>query len=60
MQIVTICFEQPLDIIIGDTPITLVTFKSTELGHVKFGIDAPKNIKVNREEVYQAIKEKTI
>jgi carbon storage regulator len=58
MDIVMVDFEQPLHIRRNDSTVTLVTFKTVEPGQVKFGVDAPKNIKVHREEVYQAIKEK--
>jgi carbon storage regulator len=58
MDIVMINFEQPLHINRNDSKVTLITFKTAEPGQVKFGVEAPKNIKVHREEVYQAIKDK--
>ena len=58
MDIVMVDFEQPLHIRRNDNNVTLVTFKTAEPGQVKFGVEAPKNIKVHREEVYHAIKEK--
>jgi len=34
----------------------VVAFKTQEHGHIKFGVDAPRSLKVHREEVYLAIK----
>lgn len=58
MRIITIPYEENIYIQIGDQKIKIVTFATQEPGNIKFGIDAPKNIKVHREEVYQIIQSK--
>ena len=56
MNIVTIDFEEPLILLVNNEAIRVVAFKTQEHGHIKFGVDAPRSIKVHREEVYLAIK----
>ena len=56
MNIVTIDFEEPLTLLVNNETVRIVAFKTQEHGHIKFGIDAPRSIKVHREEVYLAIK----
>jgi carbon storage regulator len=56
MNIVTIDFEEPLTLLVNNETVRVVAFKTQEHGHIKFGIDAPRSIKVHREEVYLAIK----
>ncbi len=51
MDIVTINFEEKLVIDIRGQGVTLVAFQTLELGNVKFGIDAPRSLRVNRAEV---------
>ncbi len=51
MDIVTINFEEKLVIDIRGQGVTLVAFQTLEHGNIKFGIDAPRNLRVNREEV---------
>ncbi|HVT63458.1 MAG TPA: carbon storage regulator, partial [Legionellaceae bacterium] len=36
--------------------IQILAFKTSEPSNIKFGINAPRNIQVHREEIYQAIK----
>lgn len=55
MKILTIPFEENFYIQIGNHKIKIVTFETQEPGNIKFGIDASKDIKVHREEVYQII-----
>jgi carbon storage regulator len=56
MDIVTIDFEEPLHLLINGEHVRVIAFKTQEHGHIKFGLDAPRSIKVHREEVYLAIK----
>jgi len=56
MNIVTASFEEPLVFCVNGEVIRLVAFKTPEHGNIKFGVDAPRTVKVHREEIYQAIK----
>lgn len=56
MKIVTTTFEEPITLSIKGELVRLVAFKTAEHGNIKFGVDAPRNIKVHREEIYQLIK----
>lgn len=56
MKIITIPFEEHFYIQIGKQKIKLITFATPEQGNIKFGIEASRDIKVHREEVYQVIK----
>lgn len=58
MDILNLPFEEPLTIEFGGEKVQLVAFKTQEPGNIKFGIKAPRNINVHREEVYEAIKQK--
>ncbi len=58
MDILNLPFEEPLTIEIKGDRLQLVAFKTQESGNIKFGIKAPRSIKVHREEVYEAIKQK--
>lgn len=61
MDILMVPFEEPLILKFNEHLIKIVTFRTPEHGNIKFGIDAPRSVKVNREEVYLAeqMKEKT-
>lgn len=52
MDILTVSFESPFTFTIQGQEVKVVTFKTLEHGNIKFGIDAPRTIKVNREEVH--------
>ena len=54
MEIITISFEEPIQINLNGEIISIVAFKTAERGNIKFGIEAPRSIKVNREEVVRA------
>lgn len=58
MDIVNLPFEEPLRITLDNQEIILYAFKTFEPCNVKFGIQAPRSVKVHREEVYHAIKKK--
>lgn len=58
MDIVSLTFEEPLIIRIGDTVIRLLAFKTQEHGNIKFGVEAPRAINIHREEIFHAIKQK--
>lgn len=58
MRIVNINFEENLTLTIDQEVVQLVAFKTPEHGNIKFGVNAPRSIKVHREEIYQAIKRK--
>ncbi|OGV44282.1 MAG: carbon storage regulator [Legionellales bacterium RIFCSPHIGHO2_12_FULL_42_9] len=55
MEIITISFEEPIQINLNGEIISIVAFKTAERGNIKFGIEAPRSIKVNREEVVRAL-----
>ena len=55
MKILTIPLEEHFYIHIGSQKIKLVTFATPEPGNIKFGIEASRDVKVHREEVYQVI-----
>jgi carbon storage regulator len=60
MDIITLQFEEPLMIHIGDTTVKILAFKTQENGNIKFGVDAPRTINVHREEIFHAIKQKQL
>ncbi|STX29172.1 carbon storage regulator CsrA [Legionella beliardensis] len=55
MDILTVNFEEALKITIDGKSVLLMAFKTLEHGNIKFGVEAPRAIKVHREEIYQAI-----
>ncbi|MGQ3887810.1 carbon storage regulator [Legionella sp. CNM-1927-20] len=55
MDIVTVNFEETLKITVKNKSILLVAFKTLEHGNIKFGVEAPRSVKIHREEIYQAI-----
>ena len=58
MDICYIEFENQFTIIKNNQKITITPFLTDEIGNVKIGIDAPRGIAVDREEIYQLKKEK--
>lgn len=58
MDIITLPFEEALTIQLGGEKVQIIAFKTLEHGNVKFGVEAPRAVKVHREEIYYAIKEK--
>lgn len=57
MDIITIPFEETFSLTVDGQHVKIITFRTLEPGNIKFGIDAPRSLKVNREEVYLALKE---
>ena len=60
MKIIQIEFETPLTFTVSNQIVTVIAFKSPEPGNIKFGVEAPRAIKVHREEVYNLIKEQKL
>lgn len=58
MDIVNLPFEEPLRIQVDGHEVIVYAFKTVEPCNVKFGIQAPRAVKVHREEVYKAILKK--
>lgn len=54
MDILTIDFETPFTFTVENQEVRIITFRTAEHGNIKFGIDAPRALKVNREEIYLA------
>ncbi|HGC5940499.1 TPA: carbon storage regulator [Legionella pneumophila] len=53
MEIRTVTFESDLIIILeGNQKIVITPFKTPEPGNFKLGIEAPKHVTVNRQEIY--------
>ena len=52
MELRNLPFEQPMILRIKNHDIELIAFKTTEDGNIKFGINAPTSINVDREEIY--------
>jgi len=58
MEIKTVSFEEPLIIKINGRKVEINCFETFEHGNIKFGINAPKNVSVDREEVHYLKKQK--
>lgn len=58
MEIVIASFEAPCSLKINNQVVTLTFFKTEEHGNVKIGVDAPRGLAINREEVFAKKKEK--
>lgn len=58
MDITTIPFEEPLLITIDGRKVEIIAFRTAEHGNIKFGVNAPRDVNVHREEIYLAIKQK--
>ena len=53
MEIRTVAFESELIITLKNNQKVVITpFKTHELGHFKLGVDAPKQVTINRQEIY--------
>lgn len=58
MEIIHIEFEKNLVIERGNTKITITPFETLTFGTVSLGVEAPKSVSVNREEIHKMKKEK--
>ncbi|MCC5793006.1 MAG: carbon storage regulator [Legionellaceae bacterium] len=58
MEIITLPFEEPLTVVLNGEKIEVIAFRTPEHGNIKFGVNAPRSIKVHREEIYHAIRQK--
>lgn len=52
MDIVHVEFEKQMKLTVNKQEVTLTCFRTDEHGNIKFGINAPKNVGVNREEIH--------
>lgn len=60
MNIISLDFEEPLMIDIGNAKVKVLAFRTAEHGNIKFGVEAPRSINVHREEIFHAIKQKEL
>jgi len=58
MEIITTNFEKPYILNIEGKTVVLTFFKTEEHGNVKIGVDAPRGLAINREEIFLQKKEK--
>lgn len=58
MEIVTTDFEKPHVLKINGKTVVLTLYKTQEHGNVKIGVDAPRGLAINREEIFLQKKEK--
>lgn len=58
MDIISLQFEEPLVICINGAVVKVLAFKTQEHGNIKFGVEAPRAININREEIFHSIKQK--
>ena len=60
MEILITPFEEPIQINLNGDIVKIIAFKTAERGNIKFGIEAPRSVKVNREEVFEMIKKQQL
>lgn len=60
MEIVYAEFEKPLFLHIHGVALEIRIFKKEEQGLVSFGIEAPRHVMINREEVWQEKKRREL
>ncbi len=51
MDIINIEFEESLTIKLNGEKVNLTVFRTDEHGNVKFGVNAPRSMSVDREEI---------
>ncbi len=52
MDILYFNFNDPLIIEVQQTQMKLTLYETSEPGQIKFGIDAPRSLQIDREEIY--------
>jgi carbon storage regulator len=52
MDILYFDFNDPIIIEVQRNQIKLTLYETSEPGQIKFGIDAPRSVQINREEIY--------
>ena len=53
MQLINIEVESHMTLVYNNQPIKITPFFTRDKGTIKLGIDAPKALPVNREEIHQ-------
>lgn len=53
MDIVNVEFEKELKLTLNKQEVTLICFKTDEHGNIKFGVNAPRQVAVNRQEIFE-------
>ena len=53
MDIINVEFEQEMKLTVNKQEVTFVCFKTDEHGNIKFGVNAPRKIAVNRQEIFE-------
>lgn len=53
MQLINLTFNTHITLRSAQGEVRLTAFELAEKGNIKFGIDAPREMVINREEVYQ-------
>ena len=53
MDIVNVEFEKEMKLTVNQQEVLLTCFKTDEHGNIKFGINAPRQIAVNRQEIFE-------
>lgn len=53
MDIVNVEFEKELKLTVNKQEVRLLCFKTDEHGNVKFGVNAPRQVAVNRQEIFE-------
>ena len=58
MEILNVNFEDTAILEINGTKVSLTPFQERDENIIKIGVDAPKSIRVNREEIHKQLMEK--
>lgn len=53
MDILNVEFEKELKLTVNSQEVTLTCFKTDEHGNIKFGVNAPRQLAVNRQEIFE-------
>ena len=59
MEIFMVDFESPFTLELQGKKVTITPFKERDPNIIKLGIDAPKSMTVNREEIHLQLLQKT-